>query len=172
MVSGLRARRDFCARRQTRASRELASAEPLPESSARRVAPRPAPAPIARQSRRDSPMVASNRRPAIAAAVIEIGNAAVPRPARTRSRSITQPMAPPGPAGGASAPRSRIESATAPSVRTAGRSANRLQADRSGRCSTSRNDQASRRRGIKKHASPRLCHKRSASTAPSWPRKL
>ena len=171
-IAGVPGKRDLLQPRKSRPRIQLAATDPRPVRAAMRLAPRPAPSPISRQSRNESPIVASSSKPTKAAAAIEIGNAAGPSPECESNLCIAHPKAPPGPAGNEGVPRWRMESASAPSARIIGSRANRGQIPESGRFNSRRNAQARSRSGIKNEASPRLCHSRSATTAPSRPRKL
>ena len=91
-----------------------------PEKAPTRDMLRPAPSPMSRQSRQDSPMISNSSRPTIAAAATETGNAAALRPARDTSRCRPHPTAPPDLACGESVPRSRTDSASAASSSTTG----------------------------------------------------
>jgi len=152
----------------SRSARPAAAIVPRPEAAPTR----PAPSPSWRQSRHDRPMINSSSRPTIAAAVIEIGNAAALRPALETSRCKAHPTAPPNLIPGAGNPASRTDRASAPSARTTGSNAPLSQIDLSGRFSSRRNDQPSSTVGIKNAPRPKLCRKRSATTAPFGPRKL
>jgi len=132
--------------------------------SARRVAPRPAPSPISRQSRKESPVVANSNRPTKAAAAIEI--------AAPQCRARIVPKVAAAPSEGAAGPRverglrDRELKRERPNTRIKGSSAIgpgranwAVQQQAKGPSEEQNRDQ--------ERCEPELCHSRSASTAPS-----
>ncbi len=145
---------------------------PWPETSATRVARRPAPLPTSRQSPQESPMTDSSSSAASAAAPIASGNSIPPKPRFCTWRSSSQPTMPPAPAGSVIGCAGSTAQAKAPSS-SAGITIDRRRGiRRSGRCSSRRNAQPSTISGSRNAARPSACTSRSATSAPSRPRKL
>ncbi len=150
-----------------------ASIVPRPDKTATRPAPRPAPPPSSRQSRQDSPRISSSSKPSPAAAIIDTGSASGAEPGQRQ-----QPLHLPAERRRHSRPRRESRHGRAPTTpappatSAAGNRPSLSHSDCSGRSSSSRNDQPTSTSGITKAAKPRLWRNRSASIAPSWPRKL